>query len=148
MNYSTAILVMNEKARCVKVTYENVENATKEMFKTFDASIKVDDYVIVPTNTRHNLTVSKVVEVDTDDWMDTSSPLGWLVGRVDMADANQIKTFEEKAIGEIKIAEKLKRRREMQASIKEALAESGGALQLLSASPADIEEDTAEQSAA
>lgn len=137
MNYSTAILIINDEARCIKVTYESHDNAPREMFKTFDKSIKVDDYVIVPTNTRHNLTVCKVVEVDIDDWMETSSQLGWIIGRVDLADATQIKVHEDQAIAAIKSAEKLKRRRELKASMEDAIAESE-ALKLLSASPDEM----------
>ncbi len=39
MNYSTAILVMNPDARCLKVTYEvdtDHAKAPRELFKTFD----------------------------------------------------------------------------------------------------------------
>lgn len=124
MNYSTAILIMNDNARCVKVTYEMDTEHTKadrEMFKTFDKSIEVGQYVVVPTNTRHNLTVCKVVEVDVDEWIDTQKNLQWIVGRVDIEDAAKIKVQEEQAVVAIKHAEKLKRRKELKASMNEAL---------------------------
>ncbi len=139
MNYSTAILVMNPDARCLKVTYEVDSEHTKaprEMFKTFDKNLKVGDYVVVPTNTRHNLTVCKIVEIDVDDWMDTGKELGWIVGSVDMADANKVKAWEETAIQGLKDAEKRKRRREMQASMTEAMNEKEKeGLALMLASP-------------
>lgn len=141
MNYSTAILVMNTDARCVKVIYELDTEHTKqsrEMFKTFDKSLKVDDFVVVPTGTRFNLTVCKIVAVDVDDWMDTSKELGWVVGRVDMADANKVKSWEAAAIEGLKDAEKRKRRRELQASMTEAMNEKEKeGLALLLASPLD-----------
>lgn len=126
MNYSTAILVMNTDARCVKVIYEPDTEHTKqprEMFKTFDKTLRVDDFVVVPTGTRFNLTVCKIVAVDVDDWMDVSKELGWVVGRVDMADANKVKAWESSAIEGLKDAEKRKRRRELQASMTDAMNE-------------------------
>lgn len=139
MNYSTAILVMNTDARCVKVIYEpDTEHAkqSREMFKTFDKTLNVDDFVVVPTGTRLNLTVCKIVNVDVDDWMDTTKELGWVVGRVDMADANKVKAWEQSAIEGLKDAEKRKRRREMQASMTEAMSEKEKeSLALMLASP-------------
>lgn len=155
MNYSTAILVMNTEARCVKVIYEpDTEHTkqTREMFKTFDKSLKVDDFVVVPTGTRFNLTVCKIVAVDVDDWMEVSKELGWVVGRVDMADANKVKAWEAQAIEALKDAEKRKRRRELQASMTEAMNEKEKeSLALMLASPletaaeADVEAPVAEK---
>lgn len=139
MNYSTAILVMNPEARCVKVIYEpDTEHVkqTREMFKTFDKTLKVDDFVVVPTGTRLNLTVCKIVAVDTDDWMDTSKEIGWVVGRVDLADATKLKEWEATAIEGLKDSEKRKRRRELQASMTEAMNEKEKeGLALMLASP-------------
>ncbi len=139
MNYSTAILVMNPDARCVKVIYEpDTEHTkqTREMFKTFDRTLKVDDFVVVPTGTRLNLTVCKIVAVDTDDWMDTNKELGWVVGRVDLADSTKLKEWEATAIEGLKDSEKRKRRRELQASMTEAMNEKEKeGLALMLASP-------------
>lgn len=148
MNYSTAILIVNDAARAVKVTYEATDNAPRTMFKTFDKSIKVDDYVVVPTDTRHKLTVCKVVEVDVDDWIDTSATINWIIGRVDMADADQLKKWEEDAVTKIKHAEKLKRRRDLQASMEEALKEDAEGLKLLSSSPPSSDAAAIEEKAA
>lgn len=126
MNFSTAVLIMPTGARCVKVIYEpDTEHTkqTREMFKTLDTTLNVDDFVVVPTGTRLNLTVCKVVAVDVDDWMDVNKEIGWIVGRVNMADANKIKEWESAAIESLKDAEKRKRRRELQASMTEAMNE-------------------------
>ncbi len=156
MNYSTAILVMNPDARCVKVIYEPdtiSTRQTREMFKTFDKTLKVDDFVVVPTSTRFNLTVCKIVETDVDDWMDVTKELGWVVGRVDMADAEKVKAWESTAIEGLKDAEKRKRRREMQASMTEAMNEKekeGLALMLASplGTPAETAVDVSKEEAA
>ncbi len=153
MNYSTAILVMNPDARCVKVIYEpDTEHTkqTREMFKTFDKALKVGDFVVVPTGTRLNLTVCKVVDVDVDDWMDTSKEIGWIVGTVDMADAIKLKSWEAAAIESLKDAEKRKRRRELQASMTEAMNEKekeGLALMLASPLANPVEETPKEEAA-
>lgn len=135
MNYSTAILIINDNARAVKVTYEAHDTAPRTIFKTFDKNIAVDDYVVVPTDTRHQLTVCKVVEVDVDDWMGSNENFKWIVGRVSLEDVNMIKATEDRAIVEIKAAEKLKQRRELKASMEAALAENAEAIKLLQVSP-------------
>lgn len=147
MNYSTAVLVMNQDARCVKTIYEPDTQSikqTREMFKTFDKSLKVGDFVVVPTDTRFNLTVCQIVEVDTDDWMDVNKEIGWVVGRVDMADSDKVKAWEASAVESLKDAEKRKRRRELQASMTDAMNEKEKeSLSLMLASPLSdvIEED-------
>jgi hypothetical protein len=141
MNYSTAILVMNPDARCLKVTYEvdtEHNKAPRELFKTFDKNIKVGMYVIVPSSTRHNLSVCKVVEADVDDWMDSGKEIGWVVGSIDMADAEKLKAWESQAIEGLKEAEKRKRRRELHASMTAAMDEKEKeGLALMLASPLD-----------
>lgn len=142
MNLSTAVFLINDNARAVMVTYETGENAPKTMFKTFDKSIKVDDFVVVPTDTRHHLTVCKVVEVDVDVDFDSSCQVKWLVGRVDLADTTEIKLWEDKVIESIKSAEKLKKRNELKASMETLIKESGQSIALL---PASVELATAEE---
>lgn len=132
MNLSTAVFLINDNARAIMVTYEPHEGASQTMFKTFDKSIKVDDYVVVPTDTRHKLTVCKVAQVDVDVDFDCHTQVNWIIGRVDLADTNEIKSQEEKAVEAIKAAEKLKKKRELQNSMNELLKVSGGDLKLLS----------------
>ena|ERR1035437_9731415 len=135
MNLSTAVFLINDNARAIMVTYEvDADNrkAPRTMFKTFDKSIKVDDYVVVPTDTRHNLTVCKVVAVDVDIDFDSPVQVAWIVGRVDVADVTQIKRQEDAAIEAIKAAEKLRKKKELQASMGALLAEGGGDIKLLS----------------
>ncbi len=131
MNYSTAILIMNEQCRAIHVTYEDSEHAPRSTVKTFDKNIAVGDYVIVPTETRHNMTVCKVVEVDVDDWMDIGTTVPWVLGRIDLANAKELQAQEEQAITALKTAEKLRKRRELKASMEAALQEGGGSLKSL-----------------
>lgn len=144
MNLSTAVFLINDDARAVMVTYEAHEKAPRTMFKTFDKGIKVDDYVVVPTDTRHNLTVCKVVEVDVDVDFDNATQISWIVGRVDLADVTQIKAQEDKAVEAIKAAEKLKKRKELSDSMKALLKETGADIKLLSITPSGAEAAPAE----
>lgn len=113
MNYSTAVFLINDDVRAVYVTYEALDNAPRSLFKTLDKEIKVGDYVIVPTDTRHKMTVVKVVEVDSDAWMDYDGTLQWVIGRVDISDAAHVAGVESAAIERIKSAERLNKRKEL-----------------------------------
>ncbi len=79
MNYTTAVFLINDKARALRGTYEAGEHAPRALFKTFDPAIKKDDLVIVPTGTRHNMTVVKIVEEDVEIEIETDQPV-WIVG--------------------------------------------------------------------
>jgi len=117
MNYSTAVFLINDDVRAIACTYEADEKAKREIFKTLDKSIAKDDFVVVPTDTRHKMTVVKVVEVDVDVDLDSSIPMQWIVGAVERHDYERILKMEDQAIETIKSAEKRKKRDEMRAAI-------------------------------
>ncbi len=76
MNYSTAIFLINPKVRAIAAVYEpDTDNrkAPRTIFKTFDSTIEVGDYILVPTDTRHKMTVNKVVEVDVEPDLESSA---------------------------------------------------------------------------
>ena len=122
------------------VTYEAHDNAPRTMFKTFDKSIKIDDFVVVPTDTRHKMTVCKVVDTDVDVDFDSSTQISWIIGRIDLADVTEIKRSEEAAIQAIKQAEKLKKQRELKNSMEALLAETGSDIKLLTIGKCATEE--------
>lgn len=121
MDASKIVFLINDQVRLIKVSYEAVQTdlngpaATPGVryysFKTLDQSIKVGDFVVVETNTRHGLTVCKVEEVDLDVDFDDGVSLKWAYHRVDSAMIEQIKAQESEAIAAAKRAE-LKRKRE------------------------------------
>ena len=135
MNYSRAIFLISDEVRAVTVSYEARENgefrATK-LCKTFDDSIKVDDYVVVPTDTRHKMTVCQVAEVDVDPDLDSSVDCDWIVGVIDRADYVDIKRQEADAIDKIKIAERRRRRDELRKSLMEGHEDAVKALPIYS----------------
>lgn len=117
MNYSTAIFLISDKARAVMATYESHEGAPRTMFKTLDPDIAVDDYVLVPTDTRHGMTVCKVAEVDVEPDFEAADEVKWIIGTVNTKDFNDLKAQEGDAIAKIKSAEKRKKREELRQAL-------------------------------
>ena len=120
MNYSTALMLINNNIRAIRCTYEpDVENrlSPRTLFKTLDKSIVVGDFVVVPTNTRHKMTVVQVVEVDADVDFDSDVQVEWIICKVSIADHLQITAEEERAIKSIKDAEKLRKRNGLRDSL-------------------------------
>ncbi len=113
MNYSTAIFLISDEARAMMLSYEDHEGAKRTLFKTLDPKIKVDDYVTVPTDTRHEMTVCKVMEVDVEPDFDTTDKVEWIIGVVDRVNFEQIEAQENAAIATIKKAENKRRRAEL-----------------------------------
>lgn len=125
MNYSTAIFLINKDVRAIAVTYEKIDlnKDTTQMkyqpaylsggklpvgavvFKTMDQDIDVNDYVIVPTDTRHGMTVCKVVATDIEVDFESDQECHWIVGTVNTHGFEQIRQQEEKAILAIKAGE-------------------------------------------
>ncbi len=114
-NHSLAVFLINPKVRAIRACYELEENAKPSnyvTFKTLDADIKKDDFIVVPTETRHGMTVVKVVEevVFDPDW---SQPIRWIIGKVDRAGYENLVAMENNAIRQIKEAEATHRRQEL-----------------------------------
>ena len=128
MNYSTAIFLISDVVRAVEATYESHDDAPRTVFKTMDPSIKVDDFVVVPTTTRHEMTVCKIVAVDVEIDLDSGVTLDWVVGTVDRVDFEAIKKQEADAIATIKSAEKHRKREELREAL---IADTGEALKAL-----------------
>lgn len=119
-NYSTAVFLINKNLRAIACTYErdtDTKKAERVTFKSFDTEIIVGDYVIVETDTRHGMTVNRVVEVDVEPDLDSSSQMKWIVSRVDTIAHDRVKRQEEQAIAVIKSAEKNRRREELAKSM-------------------------------
>jgi len=126
MNYSRAIFLISDEVRAVDVTYETDSNGTpapRTTFKTFDTKIKVDSYVVVPTNTRHHMTICKVVAVDVEPDLEATTDMEWIVGVVNPANFNKIKSQEGEAIAKIKSAEKRRLRNELREKLLDDVGE-------------------------
>lgn len=123
MNYSTAIFLINKAVRAVKVSYDQDKAqpgnpaGNLQLFKTFDASLAKGDFVIVPTDTRWNMTVCRIEEVGVEIDLESSAQVGWLIGRADRGDYDIVVADEEAAITAIKSAEKRRKQEELIASL-------------------------------
>lgn len=138
MNYSTAIFLINKAVVAVKVSYDQDKARPGEpagnlqIFKTFDATLAKGDYVIVPTDTRWNMTVCRVEEVGVEVDLETTAQIGWLIGRADRGDYDAVVAEEEAAISAIKSAEK---RRKQEALIASLIADNPDLAHLQSVRP-------------
>lgn len=126
MNYSTAVILFNENIRVIKVIYEDpdVNSRQKEyLVKTLDQSIKKDDFVIIPTSTRHSMTVVKVIEIDVEVDFDSPVELKWIVSKVDKSTHDKILEDEKVWIDTMKQAEIKKKREDIRANITNLYAD-------------------------
>ena len=126
MNYSKAVFLISDDVRAVMVTYEKDEPdrpAPRTMYKTFNTKIKVDDFVVVPTKTRHHMTVCKVVQTDVEVDLESSEEMEWVIGVVNRADFEKIKSQEGDAIAKIKSAEKRRKREELRKALLDDVGE-------------------------
>lgn len=117
MNYSTAVFLINKHARAIACTYEAADNSARTTFKTLDPEVKVGDFVVVPTDTRHKMTVCKVVEADVDVDFDSTVQMAWIISRVDRAPHEQILAQEAQAVATIKSGELRKKREDLAKSL-------------------------------
>lgn len=120
MNYSTAVMLINENIRAIQTIYEPDEPGRKQprtIFKTLDSSINTGDFVVVPTDTRHGMTVVEVVEVDVDVDFESNTPVKWIISKVEIEENNKILKEEEKWIEALKESEKRRKREEIKANM-------------------------------
>jgi hypothetical protein len=120
LNYSTAVFLINKNVRAIAGVYEPEENGRKmprTIFKTLDDTIKVGDYVLVPTETRHKMTVNKVVEVDMEIDFESHAKMDWVISVVDRGEFERVVKMEENAIAQIKSAEKRKKQEELREAL-------------------------------
>lgn len=128
MNYSTAVMLINDNIRAVKTIYEpDTEKAYQQryIFKTLDHSIQKGDYVVVPTDTRHGMTVVQVDEVDVEVDFESPTEIKWIVSRVSLDNNTHVLKEEKKWINELKASEKRAKREEIKKKMLEMYNDSG-----------------------
>lgn len=121
MNYSKAVLLVNSNIVVVAGKYEDTQKET--LFKTLDATLKVDDFCVVESTTRWGITTVKITKIDAaaDVDFDTPEILNWVVGKIDMSTHDKIKDVEKKAIDLIKVGELRKRRETIRQNTLDAI---------------------------
>lgn len=120
MNLSTAIFLVNKSVRPVRVSYDPdapKHNNPDKLFKTLDPGLAKGDMVVVPTGTRHGMTVCKVEEIDFRVNFDTQSEYLWVIGRVDVDAYESVKTQEATVVDRIGTAEENRKRAELAAAL-------------------------------
>jgi predicted Mrr-cat superfamily restriction endonuclease len=116
MNYSTAVFLINDNCRAIEAIYEadtDSKKAHRTIFKSFDDAIKVGDIIAVPSKTRHHITTCKVTACDIEMDPETTEEIKWVIAVVDTSEYEEMKATEEKAISQIKAAQKTHQREEL-----------------------------------
>lgn len=116
MNLSTAIMLVNDTIRAVRVEYDpetSKNNNPYVKFKTLDRTLAVDDLVVVPTHTRHGFTVAKVAEIGFRVDFNSAEQYGMIAGRVDKAAYDLLIEQEKTVVDRIGKAEENRMRAEL-----------------------------------
>lgn len=120
MNLSTAIFLVNDSVRAVRVEYDPdlmKNNSPNKLFKTLDPDIKKDDLVIVPTFTRHGYTIAKVTEVGFRVDFNSAEQFSWVGGKFDKLAYDNVLSQEKIVIDRIGEAEENRIRAQLKDSM-------------------------------
>lgn len=135
MNYSTAVMLFNQDIRSIRVSYDPNDKSAgvvkSYIFKTLDPDLKVGDYVTIPTDTRHLMTVGKIEEVETEIDFDSSMEIKWVISRVPTKEYEDILADEQSWIAEMKKAQNLKKKEDIKKSMMEMYQANGTSLETL-----------------
>lgn len=133
-NTTTVLFLIRDDLRAIRVSYDDGKSR-ESIKKTFLRDIAVGDFVTVETDTRWSATVCKVVAVDVEVDLDSTEKVGWIFGKVDMAELDRLKAVEAKSLEIIREAELRKRKRELRDTL---MAECRAELmQIAGPAPAD-----------
>lgn len=113
MHESRKVFLLDREPRCILAAYEAVEGAPTKEFKTFDEDIQVDDYIVVPTDTRHNMTVCKVREVDVEPDLESNEGVAWVIARIDREGYERALQSEQKFIDAVRVAERRRKKAQL-----------------------------------
>ena len=112
MNYSTAILLADERAKFIGVKFGNY-SGTEYVYKTIDTSIKVGDLVVVPSSDyvkkgRADETTSRfgsIAVVSNDDVavnMQSDMEYKWIIQKIDASNYEKIIEVEKEIVEKIR----------------------------------------------
>lgn len=122
MNYTSAIFLTNPNVRAMATSYEvDAEGKGVKPFityKTMDHSLEKDDYVLIPSGTRHGMAVVRIEEIDVEVDLEDTKQLGWIMsGPIDKTNYEKVVAWEAAAITAIKSAEKRAKQDELRAKL-------------------------------
>lgn len=128
MHDSRKVFLIEESVRCVAATYERPEfKPSSYHFKTFDSSLDIGDYVVVPTDgdtKRHQLTVVRITEVDLEPDLESNIELKWIIGKVDSSAHEQTVEQEKAFIEKSRAAVRRRKRKQLKEDLFEDMEES------------------------
>ena len=76
----------------IRVRYEPRDGAKSQIFKTRDTSIEIGDLVVVPTNTRYNMTVCLVIETGLHSYATVGDWVAqWVVCKIDTTEYDALR---------------------------------------------------------
>jgi hypothetical protein len=128
MNNSKIVFVINDTTRAIMGEYEPGQRPTQ--FKTLDQDIAVGDYVVVQSDTRHEMTVVKVVEVDVEVDLDGSEKMKWVIDVIDTPKFAKVLEQEQEAISAVQSAELRRKKNDMRKALFDDQEEKLKALSL------------------
>lgn len=117
MHDSRKVFLLENEPRCITAAYEADENAPASEFKTFDPDIEVNDYIIVPTNSRHKMTVCRVHSVDVEPNLDCSAEMLWVIGIVNRSAYEGTLQSEDAFIDAARSAERRRKKKQLKEDI-------------------------------
>lgn len=137
MHNSRKVFLLDNEPRCIVCSYYPQNQAQRSStnsyavedgfvaglkeFKTYDENIKVGDYLVVPTKSRHLMTTVKVEEVDIDVDIESDKQMDWVIGVIDTTGFEQTLKQEQVFLKAANGAEKRKKKIQLRESVMEAL---------------------------
>jgi len=120
MHKSRNAFLLKDPPMCVLAAYDANKGADTEEFKTFDRAIQVDDYIVIPTNRRHHMTIVQVKEVDFEPDLESDLEVMWVIAKVDKT---QYETTLESEKGFVQAARSAQRKRKRDQLAEDLLAD-------------------------
>lgn len=115
MHESRKVFLIEESCLCIEATYN--ENDAPKQFKTFDSSIEIDDYLIVPKDTCHKMTVVKVTKINIHPDIKSDKAMDWVIGKVDRSQFEDTLDRESRFIQKAREGERKREMAQMKADI-------------------------------
>lgn len=112
-NETNLPVILSDNIKVIGVVLPGGPNIYK--YKSFDPSLKEDDYVVV--HARESYTVARVVSTDVEHPIDAAINLKWIVQKIDFTTFDKMREDEKKAIQIVRKAKQDKQRRELREEV-------------------------------
>ncbi len=123
MHPSRNIFLLRNDVRVIGASYEPDKSNIRDIadvtntFKSLDTEIVVGDFIVVPTDTRHGMTVMRVEEVDMEPLIESDSKIEWAIGIVDKNGFEEMERIEREIQSKIASAKRRKKQEELKAEL-------------------------------